>query len=86
MCMHMNRPCFKLNVALYGHPQAASFWEQHCKCGLEKAGFEPMHDWENTYVHVELGLYLSVYVDDFKLSGIAVNITQGWKLISEYIA
>ena len=40
----MNRPCFKLNVALYGHPQAASFWEQHCKSGLAKAGFEAMHD------------------------------------------
>ena len=40
-----------------------------------------MQGWECVWTHPELGLTLSVYVDDFKLAGPVQNIDRGWDLI-----
>ncbi len=75
------RPVVPLRLALYGHPLSGYFWEQHCSKSLLEVGFEPLEGWECIYVHKELKLFLSVYVDDFKLAGLAKNLKKGWSLI-----
>ncbi len=75
----------KLRLALYGHPLSGLYWEQHCADSLCKAGFLPMKGWECVFTHKALGLFLSVYVDDFKLAGRTSNLAAGWKAIRKYI-
>lgn len=60
---------FLLSLALYGHPLAGLFRGKHiAKLFLER-GFEPVKGWECLYVHRNDKLFLSVYVDDFKMAG-----------------
>ena len=75
------QPVCKLRLALYGHPQAGHSWEKHCHAKIAAAGFEPVIGWESLWVHRQLKLFLTVYVDDFKLAGIAENLQAGWKLL-----
>ena len=58
-----------LVLALYGHPDAATFWEQHCEAMLKKDGYVKVKDWASVFRHKELDLFLVVHVDDFKMSG-----------------
>ena len=66
-------------------PLSGSFWEQHCHTALSKVGFEALEGWECVFVHRKLGLFLSVYVDDFKLAGRAENLQTGWDLIRKHL-
>ena len=34
-------PVVKLKLALYGHPLAGLYWEDHCRKALVKCGFQP---------------------------------------------
>ena len=40
-----------------------------------------MIGWESLWMHSQLKLFLTVYVDDFKLAGLAENRKLGWKLL-----
>ena len=42
-------PVVLLKRALYGHPGAGGFWEQHCEERLFKAGFEIVGEWPSLY-------------------------------------
>ena len=55
----------KLVLALYGHPDAGGFWEQHCEKALRAVGFEQCPKWKCVFRHAKLNLMLVVYVDDF---------------------
>ena len=79
------RPVVRLRLALYGHPLSGLFWEKHYRKELLQLGFVPMDGWESCFVHKELGLILSIYVDDFKLAGKAENLQKGWDLIRKAI-
>ena len=74
----MRNPVCPLRLALYGHPDAGGFWEQHCEEHLVSVGFVPITDWRSCFWHPELRLFLVVYVDDFKLSGPAKALPLGW--------
>ena len=74
-------PVVPLRLALYGHPLAGAFWERHCREALLSVGFTTLTGWECCFVHQELKLVLSVYVDDFKMAGQADNFGKGWDLI-----
>ena len=65
-------------MALYGHPDAGGFWEQHCEAHVLSKGFTPIPSWRSCYFHRELKLFLIVYVDDFKMSGPEENLKKGW--------
>ena len=39
--------------------------------------------WECVFVHDDLQLILSVYVDDFKLVGVSENLAEGWQLMRD---
>ena len=39
--------------------------------------------WPGCYAHESLAVFLTVYVDDFKMSGRTADVDKAWKLISE---
>ena len=48
---------------------------------LREVGFTQIEAWPSCYFHSKLRLFLSVYVDDFKMSGPVPNLDKGWELI-----
>ena len=42
-----------------------------------------MLSWECMFVHDELQLLLSIYVDDFNMVGVTQNLKAGWKTLTE---
>ena len=79
----MRRPVCLLILALYGHPDAGGYWEKHCEKHLLSIGFTQIAEWRSCYFHKKLQLFLTVYVDDFKMSGPRDNVKAGWKLIRQ---
>jgi len=79
----MKRPVCLLILALYGHPDAGGYWEKHCERHLLSVGFTQIEEWRSCYYHKKLKLFLTVYVDDFKMSGPRENVKAGWKLIRQ---
>ena len=78
------RPVVRLVKALYGHPDAGTFWEQHCDESVRAMGFQPVgEEWPSVYTRPELQLVLVVYVDDFKMAGPKNNLKRGWELLRE---
>ena len=77
------RPVVQLKLALYGHPDAGGYWEQHCEGHVTSKGFQKIQCWRSCYFHPTLRLLLIIYVDDFKLSGPTGNLKEGWRLIQE---
>ena len=63
--------------ALYGHPDAGTYWEQHDEEDLSAVGFLPIMDWKSSFRHPTLDLMRIVYVGDFKFAGPAANIIEG---------
>ena len=79
----VKRPCCPLRLSLYGHPMSGKYWENHFTQRVIKAGFRKMMGWECLFVHDDLKLILSVYVDDFKLVGTSGNLQAGWKSLTD---
>ena len=80
----MIQPVYPQKKALYGHPDAGTFWEEKCDQHVRKVGFEPVgEEWPSCYVHKKMNLFLVIYVDDFKLSGPIKYLPQGWKLLRQ---
>ena len=61
---------------------AGLYWEKYCHDILKKAGFTKVPGWECLFQHHEQKLFLSVYVDDFKMAGHAQNLTKMWQTLS----
>ena len=78
-------PVCLLKLALYGHPDSGGYWEKHCEEKVALCGFRPIPEWRSCFKHDKLGLFLTVYVDDFKMSGPANNLKIGWDLIRQHI-
>ena len=74
-------PVVPLVKALYGHPRAGACWEGYCEQTLRAKGFTPINNWRSCYWHDKLKVYLTVYVDDFKLAGPRDAVRKGWELI-----
>ena len=78
-----SRRVVRLRLALYGHPGSGTCWERHCGRHQRSVGFELVSEiWPSCYMHKEHGLFLVVYVDDFKLAGPKDKIALGWSLPS----
>jgi hypothetical protein len=75
-------PVVHMKVALYGHPDSVSFWEQYCNEQVGQFGFRGFGaEWPSVFYHSEMRLLLTIYVDDFKLAGPEENISKGWDLL-----
>eukprot|EP00969_Alexandrium_andersonii_P269424 11908211-Alexandrium_andersonii.AAC.1 len=61
-------PVVPLLLALYGHPASGGYRERHCEEHLKAVGVVPANEWKSCFVHEELGLFLVVYLDDFKMA------------------
>ncbi len=78
-------PVCPLILALYGHPDAGGYWEQHCDLILRDCGFVAVSNWRSCCFHPLLKLSLIVYVDDFKMAGPADSMEKGWALLRPLI-
>ena len=76
----------KLKVNLYGHPLAGLYWENDAKSRILKCGFIRVEGWECLYKHPKKGLFLSVYVDDFKMAGPTESLPGVWSELRSEIA
>ena len=81
----MENPVVPLERNLYGHPLAGLLWERQFEKILLKHGWEKIPNWECLFAHREKGLFLSVYVDDIKLTGKKQNPDSMWKLLNEEV-
>ena len=77
----MVRPVVRLNLALYGHPDAGKFWEEKCDERCREVGFEPIPDWPSCYYHAGWKIVMIVYVDDFKMAGPKQNLPKAWSAL-----
>ena len=83
---NMRRPVCRLWKALYGHPDAGTFWEEKCDKHVTQMGFESVDgEWPSCYFHPALRRFLVIYVDDFKLAGPKESVPTGWELIQRGI-
>ena len=78
-------PVVPLERSLYGHPLAGLFRELHCESIILKLGFEKVKGWECMYFHRKNQVFLSVYVDDFKLAGKRENLAPTWAALRKHI-
>ena len=81
----MEDPVVPLEMNLNGHPLAGLLWERQFEKILLKHGWEKIPNWECLFVHREKGLFLSVYVDDIKLTGKKQNIDPMWKVLNKEV-
>ena len=79
-------PVVPLIRNLYGHPLAGRFWEKFSHERIMKCGFKKVQGWECLFVHPTKGLWLSVYVDDFKMAGPKKNIAPMWAELRKLLA
>jgi len=78
----VQNPVVELKLALYGHPDSPTCWEQHCNEQAHALGFEDVGpEWPSLFIHPARKLLLSIYVDDFKLAGPADQLEEGWRLL-----
>ena len=78
-------PVVPSRLNLHGHPEAGLYSEQHCAEHILSNGFTKMRGWENVFQHKQLKLWLSVYVDDFKLVGGKSSIGPMWKALMKMV-
>ena len=64
-----DRPCVLLRINLYGHPLAGLLWELFSTEVLLSLGFEKVKGWECLFVNRKWQVFISVYVDDYKIAG-----------------
>jgi len=79
----IEEPVCLLTRNLYGHPLAGLIWEKHGGKAIIRCGFEKIKGWECLYVHREQQLFLSVYVDDFRMAGPNANLAPMWTLLGK---
>ena len=82
----MKNPVCPLVLALYGHPDAGGYWEQHCDERICSLGFEKIAwEWPGVYWHPVKQALLVIYVDDFKLAAKHKDQDELWKGIKSVI-
>ena len=78
-------PVVLLERNLYGHPLAGLLWERRFEQASLELEWEYISSWECMFVHRRQGLFLSVYVDDIKMSGKKQNLAPMWKKLMKNV-
>ena len=81
----MEDPVVPLERNLHGHPLAGLLWERQFEKILLKHGWEKISNWECLFVHHQKRLFLSVYVDEIKLTGKKQNLDPMCKLLNKEV-
>ena len=80
---HIVDPVVPLDYALYGHPDAGTYWENKSHNKVLSAGFNRVPgDWDSLFFHPVHKLMLTIYVDDFRMAGTKEKRALGWKLLT----
>ena len=80
-----SKPMVLLVKSLYGHPEAGAHWENHLERIIVKLGGKPVPEFPSSYFFAKTKLLLTVYVDDFTLSGPAKHHAEFWKTMRESV-
>lgn len=65
-----DQPVIQLLIALWGHPDTCTFWQQHCDDVIvSSTDWIPIEACQACYDHPKWKRLLPVYVDDFNTSG-----------------
>ena len=81
----MEDPVVPLERNLYGHPLTGLLWERQFEKDLLGHDWGKVSNFEYLFVHQEKGLFLSVYVNDIKLTGKKQNINPMWKVLNKEV-
>ena len=60
-------------------------WERHAHERVTGLGYQPIDPWNSCYFDPQRQLFLSVYVDDFKLARPSVHMKAAWRELSDLI-
>ena len=80
-----SRPVCLLVKALYGHPESGSHWEAHLTAIVKSMGGEVIPEHPISFFFPKTGLLLTVYVDDFLLSGPSEAHDPFWTELSKQV-
>ena len=80
-----SKPMVLLVKSLYGHPEAGAHWEKHLERIIAKLGGKPIPEFPSSYFFAKTKLLLTVYVDDFTLSGPSEHHAEFWKEMRESV-
>ena len=79
------RPVCLLIKSLYGHPESGAYWEKHLTEILIAMGGEAIPEHPSSFWFPKEKLMLSVYVDDFLLSGPAAEHDKFWDTLGKKV-
>ena len=80
---HYSKPMVLLVKSLYGHPEAGAHWERHLEKIIATMGGEIVPEFPSSYFFPKTKLLLTVYIDDFTLSGPSANHAEFWRRLRE---
>ena len=69
-------------------PTQGGYWEAHCDRLVKTLGFKSIGEcgeWRSCYFHEETGLYLCIYIDDFKMAGPQQHLADMWDKLGKLI-
>ena len=79
---HSHQPCAPLVKSLYGHPLASASWQNHlAKILADDLNGHEIEGLPSCFWFSDLGLTLSVYVDDLTLSGPSQHHDRFWSTL-----
>jgi hypothetical protein len=80
-----SKPMVLLVKSLYGHPEAGAHWEKHLENIIFDMGGGLVPEFPSSYFFSTSKLLLTVYVDDFTLSGPSGEHAPFWKRLREKV-
>jgi hypothetical protein len=80
-----SRPMVPLVLALFGHPEAGSIWEEHSVKKLLLCNFQSNKEFKSVFRHPETSSIMTAYVDDFELEATDENAKRLWKELEKHI-
>ncbi len=66
-----------------GHRDVVCYKEKKCDEHMLSVGFLKVPNWPSCYLRPQYRLFLTIAVDDFKMSGTKTNLQKGWQLIKK---
>ena len=72
-------PLVRLVLALYGHVDAGTHWEDYCTEKVLECGWEKISILPSTFYHPKKHAFMIVYVDDFKLAYNTAHAKELWR-------
>ena len=78
-------PWYLLNEIFMGIPYAGLPCERQFETALLELGWDKIPNWECVFVHRKQGLFLSVYVEDIKMTRKKKNVAPRWKKLMKNV-